>query len=212
MSSSTVLVQETLPAGTYFIGDLYHALNEKYEEVVTENLEERTLELEMEDEEDPLTGEKKVYKIVFDYTFGGPGSYDDCYGKNYEIDSGLLAILPIEICDLPDDDETIDIIGQRIEFDEEVTVYFIDGVFLFHWENNLLKIDTKNKMVHEVEEYEYKDVHYDEAVFATRQKGEREYVSAEDLPDFDDHAEDWENDPENVVHSASELDVIELGA
>ncbi len=125
------VIQEVLPPGTYFIGDIFYALKEKYVEVVYQNLEENVLEFKVEEEEEGGAGvgaggsdpdETPGHTIVFDKVFGGKERYRDCYGHEYEVESEYLGIVPIELCQLSDDDEDIDEIGQRIEFDAPVSV------------------------------------------------------------------------------------------
>ena len=175
------VIQESLPAGTYFIGDIFYALKNKYVDIVYENIEEGILTLEEDGSE---------YTIVFDKVFGGKDRYKDCYGHEYEVESGYLGIVPFSLCDFQKDDilnatkpeDDIHQIGQKIEFDEMVDVYIVDGIFIFHWVNSqedeveneskygnhqgFLKIDTKNAEVQIVEDHEYNDISYEEYIFS----------------------------------------------
>ncbi len=196
-NSEKKVIQESLVRGTYFIGDIY-ALKDEYLEQVLENLEENVLEFSEDDEDN-------CKKIVFDKVFGGNDRYSDCYGHKYLINSEYLGIIPFEMCNLSNDDEDIDVIGQRIEFDDDINVYIVDGIFMFQWENGFLKIDTKNKDIIEVEDYEYNDVTFEEYVFercneTNDDEGKKRdiYVlheNAEDYDDVDTFFEDNESKP-----------------
>ncbi len=220
------VIQEVLPVGTYFIGDIFYALKEKYVEIVYQNLEENVLEFKLEEEgkgkeeeegaggagsggTDPEDGdgdETPGYTIVFDKVFGGKERYRDCYGHEYEVESEYLGIVPIELCQLSDDDDEIDEIGQRIEFDAPVSVYVVNGIFLFHWDGGFLKIDTKNLDYEPVEDYEYNDITFEEYMFEAmnetrddeeaKKKKQGEYHEVENTLDYDEEELEYE-DPEN---------------
>ena len=218
------VIQEVLPAGTYFIGDIFYALKEKYVEIVYQNLEENVLEFKLEEEEgkgetegagvagagsekdDREEDETSGHTIVFDKVFGGKERYRDCYGHEYEVESEYLGIVPIELCQLSDDDDDIDEIGQRIEFDAPVSVYIVNGIFMFHWEGGFLKIDTKNLDYDPVEDYEYNDVTFEEYMFETmhetrddeeaKKKKQGEYHEVENTLDYDEEELEFD-DPEN---------------
>lgn len=220
------VIQEVLPAGTYFIGDIFYALKEKYVEIVYQNLEENVLEFKLEEEESSQSvpfeeegskGNQSVpfeddreevpgHTIVFDKVFGGKERYRDCYGHEYEVESEYLGIVPIELCQLSDDDDEIDEIGQRIEFDAPVSVYIVNGIFMLHWEGGFLKIDTKNLDYEPVEDYEYNDVTFEEYMFEAlnetrddeeaKRKKQGEYHEVENTLDYDEEELEYE-DPEN---------------
>ncbi len=205
------VIQESLPSGTYFIGDIFYALKHKYVDVVYENIEENILTLEEDGKE---------YTLVFDKVFGGKNRYNDCYDHEYEVESEYLGIVPIELCDLSSNDDDINEIGQKIEFDEMVDVYIVDGVFLFHWVNEkddqeetvnglklgnhqgFLKIDTKNAEVQIVDDHEYNDISYEEYIFSqvnqTKEDDETKdiyniHTIQENVEDYDDVEKSYED-------------------
>ncbi len=192
------VIQESLPAGGYFIGDLFYGLKQKYVDIVYENIEENTLILEEDGKE---------YTLVFEKVFGGKERYKDCFGHEYEVESEYLGIIPIELCDFGEGDllkgsqtkeqmiDEINQIGQYLEFDELVDVYIVDGVFLFHWapesEGGFLKIDTKNAEVPLIDDHEYNDISYEEYLFSqVNQTKEDEksmlHTIQENVEDYDD--------------------------
>lgn len=186
-SPNRKVIQESLPSGTYFIGDIFYGLNHKYVDIVYENIEEKVLTLEEDGKE---------YTLVFDKVFGGKNRYSDCYDHEYEIESEYLGIIPIELCGLSNKDEDIDEIGQRIEFDEMVDVYIIDGIYLFHWgDNGFLKIDTKNAEVQYVDDYEYNDISYEEYMNGTKDDDDRKNMRSirENVEDYDDVEKSYED-------------------
>jgi hypothetical protein len=235
------VIQEMLPPGTYFIGDIFYALKEKYVEVVYQNLEENVLEFKVE-REDAVAGagegsagagegaggeagegdmserldETPGHTIVFDKVFGGKERYRDCYGHEYEVESEYLGIVPIELCQLSDDDEDIDEIGQRIEFDAPVSVYIVNGIFMLHWEGGFLKIDTKNLDYEPVEDYEYNDITFEEYMFEmvnetrddeeAKKKNQGEYRDVENTLDYDEEELEYD-DPENKPIDPALLEV-----
>ncbi len=178
------IIEDSLVPGTYFIGDIY-ALKDEYLEQVLENLEENSLDFSEDDD--------NSRKIIFDKVFGGPNRYNDCYGHKYLINSEYLGIFPFEMCNLSNDDEDIDVIGQRLEFDEEVNVYIVDGKFMFQWENGFLKIDTKNKDIIEIEDYEYNDVNYEEFVFERYNETNDDNAKNRDIYMLQENAEDYDD-------------------
>jgi hypothetical protein len=194
------VIQESLPSGTYFIGDIFYGLKNKYVDIVYENIEEGVLTLEEDGKE---------YTLVFDKVFGGKNRYNDCYDHEYEIESEYLGIIPIELCDLSNNDDDVNEIGQKIEFDEMIDVYIVDGIFIFHWvseksedelgnHNGFLKIDTKNADVPILDEHEYNDVSYEEFVFRTRDENERKNMYTidtiqENVEDYDDVEKSYED-------------------
>ncbi len=219
------VIQEVLPPGTYFIGDIFYALKEKYVEIVYQNLEENVLEFKVEEEEEGGAGvgaggsdpdETPGHTIVFDKVFGGKERYRDCYGHEYEVESEYLGIVPIELCQLSDNDEDIDEIGQRIEFDAPVSVYIVNGIFMFHWEGGFLKIDTKNLDYEPVEDYEYNDITFEEYMFEmvnetrddeeARKKNQGEYRDVENTLDYDEEELEYD-DPENKPIDPALLEV-----
>lgn len=187
------VIQHSLPSGAYFIGDIFYGLDHKYTDAVYDNIEEGIISLEKDDID---------YTLVFDKVFGGKNRYDDSFEHEYEVESEYLGIVPIQLCDFGTiDDEKIDTIneiGQYIEFDNMIDVYIVDGIFMFHWtptENGdnggFLKIDTKNAEVQEVDEYEYNDISYEEYMFEqvnqTKEDEEvKDYKTLENVEDFDD--------------------------
>ena len=197
------VIQESIPSGTYFIGDLFYGLNHKYTDIVYEHIDENVITLE--------NREGKEYTIVFDKVFGGKSRYSDIFGHEYEIESEYLAIIPIELCDLSENDDDINEIGQKIEFDEMVDVYIVNGIFMFHWQGGFLKIDTKNAEVQHVDDHEYHDITYDEYVFShinrTRDDDEGEdakdlhklHIIHENLEDYDDVEKTFHDDESGSI-------------
>ncbi len=188
------VIQHSLPSGAYFIGDIFYGLDHKYTDAVYDNIEEGVITLEKDGTD---------YTLVFDKVFGGKNRYEDSFEHEYEVESEYLGIVPIQLCDFGEINEekidTINEIGQYIEFDSMVDVYIVDGIFMFHWapsengESNggFLKIDTKNAQVEEIEDYEYNDISYEEYMFQqvnqTKDDEEvKEYKSVENVEDFDD--------------------------
>ncbi len=220
------VIQESLPSGAYFIGDIFYALKHKYVDIVYENIEERVLTLEEDGKE---------YTIVFDKVFGGNQRYTDCYEHEYEVESGYLGIVPMELCDFGCDDplrgkgsedDDIDQIGQKIEFDEMVDVYIVDGIFIFHWvqekgeeeeeangmvlgnHQGFLKIDTKNAEVPIVEDHEYNDISFEEYTFSqvnrTQDEDEEKqmdkiYTIQENVEDYDDVERTFEDNESKPI-------------
>ncbi len=200
------VIQHSLPSGAYFIGDIFYGLDHKYTDAVYDNIEEGVISLEkdgVDDSQGSLQPSAKVeYTLAFDKVFGGKNRYSDSFEHEYEVESEYLGIVPIELCDFGTiDDEKIDTIneiGQYIEFDSMVDIYIVDGIFMFHWaptENGdnggFLKIDTKNAEINEIEDYEYNDISYEEYIFQqvnqTKDDEEvKEYKSLENVEDYDD--------------------------
>ena len=99
----------------------------------------------------------------------------------------------------------IEIKDDGIPTDKNGNKYIVDGTFMFQWENGFLKIDTKNKDIIEVEDYEYNDVTFEEYVFercneTNDDEGKKRdiYVlheNAEDYDDVDTFFEDNESKP-----------------
>ncbi len=192
------VIQETLPSGKYFIGDLFYGLKHKYTDIVYEHIEENVITLE--------DREGNEYTLVFDKVFGGCERYRDIFGHEYEVESEYLAILPVELCDLSANEDDVNEIGQIIEFDHMVDVYIVDGIFMFHWEGGFLKIDTKNAETNFVEDHEYNDITYDEYIKQSRphedddeKDGRALHVIHENAEDYDDVERTFEDDESGTI-------------
>jgi hypothetical protein len=117
----------TLPPGTYYIGDLCYALDDKvYDKIFGDvggyanGMYQKSLQ----------------EFFLVDSTAIGDGEYQGTDGKQYAVDAGIIGITPIS-CMLKSGDG-----GHVHTFHHKVSVDFKDGVFEFFSLDKYLTIDT----------------------------------------------------------------------
>lgn len=96
----------TLPAGTYYIGDPCYVFNREQ----WDTLGEQTGWFE----ETPVAAIYEYRMVAFGTAYGD-GTYQDNFGHEYPVDSGLIGIVPIEVVD------PTKICGQVVRFEEPFT-------------------------------------------------------------------------------------------
>lgn len=126
--------------GRYTIGDPCHFFADKDSEEWIKLLDNHNYFLN-----DPI-GYIGDYKIAVLSTLHGDGTYQDSDGRSYDVDSGLIAIIPIS------DDSDAPNGHNIVEMHEEFTCEAIDGVLYF----GDVHIDTSGM------DYDYGDEDEDE--------------------------------------------------
>lgn len=129
MSETKILKQDsmTLPAGTYYVGDLCYLLEDSvYDDYVCAfTHEDEIVEIETED------GIK--FLASHSNTAYGDGGYKDNLGNEYGVDAGIIGIVQLvdeEMLNKAKKEEASNM-AKVIEFEEAFTVEYNDGVFDF---------------------------------------------------------------------------------
>lgn len=133
---------EKFKAGKYYVGDLCY--------VITDENWDKLL-----DETDCLESENQTFKgekIASHGTYCGDGSYEDQKGRKYSVDAGIIGIMPAHLMEDTSDG------GQVIEFKEDFTFEYDDGIFYI----GDIEINTKGYDEEEDEEYDYEYDEYDD--------------------------------------------------
>jgi len=125
------LLTYTLPAGTYYIGDICYVLDDViYESVFGETGYEEGLY--MKDSEQFLVGQ----------TFCGDGEFSGSDGCKYAVDAGVIGIVSEGLIS-SDPDSGKDTNGGKVyTFSSDVLVTMEKGVFTFESEGIYLRINT----------------------------------------------------------------------
>ena len=114
-------MRRKLKKGTYYIGDPCYLLNEDdYEKIVIDNFNN------LENYENFFISKTKF----------GDGTYKDNQYGIYPVDSGLLSILPEEICSHDKKEEDF---CRKVNFPKDFYVENQDGIFYF----DKIRIKTK---------------------------------------------------------------------
>jgi hypothetical protein len=126
------MIPETMPAGTYYIGDLCYVLHERWEEFcdISFNSHER------------LDGKHQFKDGTEFVAFGtayGDGAYLDNKGNEYGVDAGLIGAVKVDA--IIDQGENNVSFGHIHTFDAPWEAYADDGVLHF----GKIVIDTKGE-------------------------------------------------------------------
>jgi hypothetical protein len=110
----------TMPAGTYYVGDLCYVMHERWDEFCDITIDERTCR----------DGEFVMKDGTRFATYGtkwGDGSYSDESGRKYSVDAGLIGCVRMEDIELDMDGNSTNG-GQVIEFKEPFETRSENGV------------------------------------------------------------------------------------
>ena len=110
----------TMPAGTYYVGDLCYVMHERWNEFCDITIKDREC----------LNGEfvmKDGTRFATYSTKWGDGSYTDQLGKDYSVDAGLIGCVLIEDLDLEAEGNFVRG-GQVVQFDEPFDTWRDDGM------------------------------------------------------------------------------------
>lgn len=129
-----------LKKGTYYVGDPSYIFNDSWDVIIHET---DYFEISEIFGEDCCVGD----------TAYGDGTYCDNFGRKYNVDSGLIGILPISLINI-DNEITIEEIEKSydmhiIEFNDDFEVSISNGIFEF----DDIIIDTKGSNSYEDEDY-----------------------------------------------------------
>jgi hypothetical protein len=117
------MIKALLPPGKYFLGDICYVLSkEDYKQLIekiawTEN-KDKCLSHKLE-----IDGKR----IIFSPTAYGDGMYKDNKGNKYPVDSGIIAIVPYELCKVEEFKKDID--SSVYDFESEVLFMVKQGKF-----------------------------------------------------------------------------------
>ena len=116
-------IKALLPAGKYFIGDFCNVLDAKTYDEVTKKivLKNNVLMSHMCE----IDGKK----IVYSNTTYGDGMYKDNQGRKYAVDSGIISIVPYELCKSEEFEPEKCDYGTIYDFTSEVVFGVNKGVF-----------------------------------------------------------------------------------
>jgi hypothetical protein len=103
--------EETLPAGTYYVGDLCYVMGEKNGFNWGEVLDDMG--------QDPGVAEYKGTRVFSSYTEYGDGQYADGQKRKYSVDSGTIGCIPVRA--LGENPYLADGHAHVIEFPEDFT-------------------------------------------------------------------------------------------
>ena len=116
----------SLPAGTYYIGDICYVLSDSmYENIFGGTGYESGLY------------SSDIGNFLVSGTACGDGIYTGTDGHEYMVDAGVIGIVSAGLCDKETD------LGRIYTFSSEVSVKMKDGVFSFNSEGTSLTIDTR---------------------------------------------------------------------
>lgn len=137
--------------GKIYVGDPCYAMSEEIYNLLLK-------ELDKDDSMETYT--IKGHEIFNFSTAYGDGTYEGTNGMCFSVDSGMLAAIPMELCD-PDQLETLGDLGHLLNVNE-LGMSVENGVFYVEWNNriNYFYIDTR--MEDEDEEGEYEEGWWDE--------------------------------------------------
>ena len=114
----------TMPAGTYYVGDLCYVLHDEWDECC--GLFFVKCDVCREGEFTLKDGRKFA---SFSTTYGD-GTYEDVIGRSYDVDSGSIGCILLSNVDLTNRHNFTDC-GQIIEFDQDFEVSSRHGVLQF---------------------------------------------------------------------------------
>ena len=121
----------SLPAGTYYVGDLCYVLKNSWDAVCNMVIADR----------DCLDGEFKLPdgRLFAMYsTRWGDGVYDDQEGRQYCVDAGSIGCVRLEDCDVSREDIEEDRLGHIVTFDRSFKTGAMHGQIII----DRLVIDT----------------------------------------------------------------------
>jgi hypothetical protein len=107
----------TLPAGTYFIGDPCYLIKKQWGEVCDKMDNQRAALITINNQ-----------KLFIAETRFGDGEYIDDFGENYSVDSGTIAVTPLELNDKATL-ANLKIYGCVKEFPKEFECSWSEGIF-----------------------------------------------------------------------------------
>jgi len=113
----------TMPAGTYYVGDLCYVMHERWDEFCDVTISGTHV----------LSGEMELKdgtQFACYSTKWGDGTYFDNHGREYSVDAGLIGCARIEDLDL-EADGNFTRGGQVIEFKEPFETSSDDGMIYF---------------------------------------------------------------------------------
>jgi|694.fasta_scaffold48371_8 hypothetical protein len=135
----------TMPAGTYYIGDLCYVMKPEWEEFCDITIEGYGCK----DGEFTL---KDGRKFATYGTLYGDGTYRSNIGSYHSVDAGLIGCIRIEdIRDPEATEEQMRDLGTIVEFDEPFETSEAEGVITF----GCVEIDTAGDSNCDEDEYEY---------------------------------------------------------
>lgn len=137
------------PAGKYYVGDLCYVMHNEWDEVCVKFFEGR----------DDHGCNQGVFQLKDGRKFAslntkwGDGGYKDQYGRNYDVDAGLIGCIAIKDIDLDSSDNSTRG-GQIIEFDRDFEVHGGTGLSRSEWDGVIRIGNVTIKTDEEEEEYE----------------------------------------------------------
>ena len=125
----------SLPAGTYYIGDLCYVLNSRWNDVCDVVISGQSC----------LDGEHATSNFDFAMysTAHGDGEYRDIEGRRYCVDSGSIGAVLLENCDKTRSEIEEEGLGHIIEFTSRMSSYSINGVITFRSSREHIEINTE---------------------------------------------------------------------
>jgi hypothetical protein len=123
-------MNETILPGTYYLGDPSYALIDKYYTGIWGN------------EYNFMNGAFKIngYDFIVHTTLNGDGHYLDTKNRSYYINSGVIALIDMNIVEIPRNKLKV---GHIFKFDKKVNFIYDMGYFFIKSGNKYIKIDTR---------------------------------------------------------------------
>ncbi len=145
-----------MKAGKYYIGDPCYVIDDNWEGFLDVGQARKS-----EENETFIFG---GYECFFASTSDGDGTFKDNLGNEYDVDSGTIGIIPIELLQMTEEYIKENKCGNVVEFDEEFNVKSISGIFTFgHIVINTVKqwTDDKNDYWDMIDDYDDYDNDHD---------------------------------------------------
>jgi hypothetical protein len=125
--------KHTLPAGTYYIGDLGYVMHKDWAEFCEKAFEKKRNPF------DVVTLDNNV-SVLFHDTAYGDGEYYDQYFNKYPVDAGLIGAIAVKDIDQKD---LVNLnLGHTFKFTSPVEMDYQDGLIVFTDGAITVEIDT----------------------------------------------------------------------
>lgn len=144
----------TLPAGTYYIGDLCYILQDDFWDDVCElyfdkNPNQTVFEYKLAE---PYLKDRQVIPFAMMRTRWGDGTYPDLNGNWFDVDSGTIGCIEVNDYESLTGSCTLDV-NSLFTFDKEFEVYYENGYLRF----GHIEINTSGDHVYDYEEDDYEE-------------------------------------------------------
>ena len=123
-------MNETLESGKYYLGDPSNVLSEKIYIGILENI------YQFKNGKLNINGTH----IIMHSTHSGDGNFIDTKNRKYNIESGLIALIPIELIE----DNDLCKNGHVFNFENKVNFIYDAGIFYIKSGRKYINIDTRN--------------------------------------------------------------------